>query len=107
MVAEPISWFLMMPGLALGAVLTPFGLGEWPLEVAGFAIDLMNRVAHVAANAPYALINVASGPTGAAGGLPGPAVALPVEGAAALAGPAPGAGGQPGAQAADPRRLGR
>jgi competence protein ComEC len=62
MVSEPISGFLMMPGLAIGAVLAPFGLGDWPLQVAGFAIDLLNRVAHVAANAPYALISVASGP---------------------------------------------
>jgi competence protein ComEC len=62
MVSEPISGFMMMPGLAIGAVLAPFGLGDWPLQVAGFAIDLLNRVAHVAANAPYALINVASGP---------------------------------------------
>ncbi len=62
MVTEPISGFLMMPGLALGAVLTPFGLGEWPLQVAGFAIGLMNNVAHIAATAPYAQINVASGP---------------------------------------------
>jgi competence protein ComEC len=30
--------------------------------VAGFAIDLMNRVAHIAATAPYAQLNVASGP---------------------------------------------
>jgi competence protein ComEC len=62
MVTEPISGFLMMPGLAIGAVLAPFGLGKWPLEVAGFAIDLMNQVAHIAATAPYAQINVASGP---------------------------------------------
>ena len=62
MVTEPISGFLMMPGLAIGAVLTPFGLGAWPLRVAGFAIDLMNRVAHIAATAPYAQLNVASGP---------------------------------------------
>ena len=62
MVTEPISGFLMMPGLAVGAVLAPFGLGDWPLQLAGFAIDLMNRVAHIAATAPYALINVASGP---------------------------------------------
>ena len=62
MVTEPISGFLMMPGLAIGAVLAPFGLGDWPLHVAGFAIDLMNAVAHTAANAPYALIIVASGP---------------------------------------------
>lgn len=58
----PISSFLMMPGLALGAALTPFGLGQAPLAVAGFAIDLMNRVAHIAANAPYAQLVVASGP---------------------------------------------
>lgn len=62
MVTEPISGFLMMPGLALGALLTPFGLGGPPLQVAGFAIDLLNRVAHIAANAPKALIIVASGP---------------------------------------------
>ncbi|MFL5296410.1 MAG: ComEC/Rec2 family competence protein, partial [Phenylobacterium sp.] len=62
LVTEPISGFLMMPGLALGAVLTPFGLGAWPLQVAGFAIDLLNRVAHMAAVAPYALIIVPSGP---------------------------------------------
>ncbi len=60
--SEPISGFLMMPGLAIGAVLAPFGLGDWPLAVAGFAIDLLNRIAHVAATAPYALIQVASGP---------------------------------------------
>ncbi|WP_293383477.1 ComEC/Rec2 family competence protein [Phenylobacterium sp.] len=59
---EPISGFLMMPGLAVGAVLAPFGLGEWPLKLAGFAIDLMNRIAHVAAIAPFSQINVASGP---------------------------------------------
>src|SRR5258707_384577 len=62
LVPEPISGFLMMPGLAIGAVLTPFGLGQWPLQVAGFAIDLLNRVANIAANAPYALIIVPSGP---------------------------------------------
>jgi len=58
----PISSFLMMPGLALGAALTPFGLGQAPLAVAGFAIDLLNRVAHIAATAPYAQLIVASGP---------------------------------------------
>ena len=62
MVTEPISGFLMMPGLAIGAVLAPFGLGAWPLQVAGFAIDLLNRVAHIAAAAPFAQFNVASGP---------------------------------------------
>jgi competence protein ComEC len=62
LVTAPISSFLMMPGLALGAALTPFGLGQAPLAVAGFAIDLMNRVAHIGATAPYAQLIVASGP---------------------------------------------
>lgn len=60
--SEPISGFLMMPGLAIGAVLAPFGLGEWPLKVAGFAIYLLNQIAHIAANAPFAQVNIASGP---------------------------------------------
>ena len=62
LVTEPISTLLMMPGLALGAMLTPFGLEKPPLAVAGFAIGLMNRIAHAAANAPYAQLIVASGP---------------------------------------------
>jgi competence protein ComEC len=62
LLVEPISSFLMMPGLALGAALTPFGLGAAPLHVAGFAIGLMNRIAHAAAGAPYAQFVVASGP---------------------------------------------
>jgi competence protein ComEC len=62
LLTEPISSFLMMPGLALGAIATPFGLEGPPLAVAGFAIELMNRIAHTAANAPYAQFVVASGP---------------------------------------------
>jgi competence protein ComEC len=58
----PISSFLMMPGLALGAALTPIRLGAAPLAVAGLAIALMNQVAHAAASAPYAQLIVASGP---------------------------------------------
>lgn len=58
----PISSFLMMPGLALGAALTPFGLGQAPLEVAGWAIGLMNRVAELAAQAPASEMLVASAP---------------------------------------------
>lgn len=59
---QPISSFLMMPGLALGAVLMPFGLEAWPLRVAGYAIELTNRIAAAAAAAPHAQLVVASGP---------------------------------------------
>jgi competence protein ComEC len=62
LLVAPISSFLMMPGLALGAALTPFGLGQAPLEVAGFAIELMNTIARTAANAPQAQLVVASAP---------------------------------------------
>ncbi|WP_411287028.1 ComEC/Rec2 family competence protein [Phenylobacterium sp.] len=62
LVVAPISSFLMMPGLALGAALTPLGLGQAPLEVAGASIEMMNRVAHTAASAPAAQLVVASAP---------------------------------------------
>lgn len=58
----PVSSFLMMPGLALGAALTPFGLGQAPLEVAGWSIGLMNRVAAWTASAPGSQIVIASAP---------------------------------------------
>jgi competence protein ComEC len=62
LVVEPLSTFLMMPGLALGALLMPFGLEAWPLKLAGFSIGLMNQVAALAARAPFAQFVVASGP---------------------------------------------
>ncbi len=58
----PISSFVMMPALAVGAALTPLGLGQAPLEVAGWAIGLMNRIASIAAGAPASQVVVASAP---------------------------------------------
>ena len=62
LLVAPISSFIFMPALAIGAALSPLGLGEWPLRAAGFGIDLMNRVAQVAATAPGAAILVPSAP---------------------------------------------
>jgi len=62
LLTEPISSLLMMPGLALGATLSPLGLGQGPLVMAGFAIGLMNRIAASVASWPYAQMVVASGP---------------------------------------------
>jgi competence protein ComEC len=62
LLVEPISSLLMMPALAVAALLTPFGLEAGPLRLAGFAIDLTNRIAEAAANAPYAQLIVASAP---------------------------------------------
>jgi competence protein ComEC len=62
LLVEPISSFLMMPGLALGALMMPFGLDAWPLRLAGFSIGLMNRIAATAAAAPHAQVLIASAP---------------------------------------------
>ena len=62
LLVEPISSFLMMPALAIGAVLAPLGLGHWPLEAAGFAISLMNLIAAAAAGLPHAQLIIASAP---------------------------------------------
>lgn len=62
LLVAPISSFLMMPALAVGAVLAPFGLGGPPLAVAAFAISLMNKIAAAAAALPGAQLVVASAP---------------------------------------------
>ena len=58
----PISSFLLMPALAVGAALAPFGLGKGPLELAGIAIEMINKVASWAAEAPLAEALIPSGP---------------------------------------------
>lgn len=58
----PISSFLMMPALALGAVLAPLGLGAAPLAAADLAIDTMNRIASTVAALPGSQRIFASAP---------------------------------------------
>jgi competence protein ComEC len=60
--ASPISSFLMMPSLAIGAALAPLGLGDIPLMVSGWGIGLITDVAQIAAEAPGASLLVASAP---------------------------------------------
>lgn len=62
LLVAPISSFLMMPALAVGAVLSPLGLGDLPLAAAGVAIEAMNRIATWVAEAPNAQLTVASAP---------------------------------------------
>jgi competence protein ComEC len=59
---EPLSSLVIMPALALGAVLQAFGAGGWLLAVAGWGIDRMLDLAHAAANAPGAMVTVSSAP---------------------------------------------
>jgi competence protein ComEC len=62
LLSEPISTLLLMPALAMGVVLTPLGLGDLPLAVAGFGIDALNALASTFAGLPGAERIVASAP---------------------------------------------
>ncbi|MGV3577363.1 ComEC/Rec2 family competence protein [Brevundimonas sp.] len=59
---SPIADFLMMPALALGALLEPLGLGAPFLWVAGKGVDLMLAIGHWTAGLPGAVKTVASAP---------------------------------------------
>ena len=59
---EPLSSFVIMPALALGAVLQMAGAGGWLLAVAGWGIDRMLDLAHAAATAPGAMTTISSAP---------------------------------------------
>lgn len=62
LLTAPISSFLMMPALAVGAVLAPLGLGGAPLAAAGLAIDTMNLIASTVAAMPGSQRIFASAP---------------------------------------------
>ena len=59
---EPLSSFVIMPALALGAVLQLFGVGGPLLSVAGWGVERMLALAHMAAHAPGAMRTIASAP---------------------------------------------
>ncbi len=60
---EPLSSFVIMPALALGAVLKLFGAGGPLLAMAGWGIHQMLSLAHMAADAPGAIRTISSAPT--------------------------------------------
>jgi len=59
---SPIADFVMMPALALGALLEPVGLGGPFLWVAGKGVDAMLFVGHWVAGLPGAVKTIASAP---------------------------------------------
>ena len=65
LLVSPLSSFVIMPFLALGAALEPLGLGGPFLWVAGQGIDAMTAVAHQTAVQPGAQVTIASGPAAA------------------------------------------
>ncbi|MBI1683761.1 ComEC/Rec2 family competence protein [Caulobacter hibisci] len=62
LVVSPLSSFVIMPFLAVGAVLEPLGIGGPFLAIAGWGIDAMTAVARWFASAHGAQQVVASGP---------------------------------------------
>lgn len=63
LLVAPISSFLMMPSLALGAILAPLGLGGAALTIAGWSIEMMDAVAGWASSLPGAQLTIASAPS--------------------------------------------
>ena len=65
LLVAPLSSFVIMPALALGAVLEPFGLGGPFLAFAGWGIDGMTGVAARVAALPNSQLIIASAPAAA------------------------------------------
>jgi len=65
LIVAPLSDFLIMPMLALGAVLEPLGLGAPFLWAAGVGIDAMLSVGRWIAGLPGAIVTIPSAPTAA------------------------------------------
>src|SRR5690606_18088720 len=61
----PISSFVMMPALAVGAALEPLGLGGPFLAVAGWGVEAMLAIGRFTAGLPGAVRTVASAPDAA------------------------------------------
>ncbi|MFK0299292.1 ComEC/Rec2 family competence protein [Brevundimonas sp. NPDC090276] len=61
----PIADFILMPALALGAVLEPLGLGAPFLWLAGKGVDLMLAIGHWTAGLPGAVQTIAIAPAAA------------------------------------------
>ncbi len=62
LVVEPLASFIMMPSLALGAVLEPLGLGKPFLDVASASIEVLQGGAAWTAKQPRAVMLIASAP---------------------------------------------
>ena len=63
MVTEPLTGFVIMPGLAMGAVLAPLGLGAPILVASGWGISALSALSVWFAALPAAMITIPSAPT--------------------------------------------
>lgn len=65
LVALPLTAFIVMPAAVAAAVAMVFGLEAWPLQVMGFGIGVIDRVAAAVASWPDAVLSLPALPTSA------------------------------------------
>ena len=63
LLSEPLTGFVIMPFLTLGAILTPFGLGDVFLIVAHWGLKALGALAGWFAVQPFAMVTIASAPS--------------------------------------------
>ena len=63
MITEPLTGFVIMPGLALGAILSPVGLGAPILIASGWGISALSALSAWFAALPAAMITIPSAPS--------------------------------------------
>ncbi len=62
LVAIPLTSFFIMPAALITCLLTPFGLGDFPLRAFEYSIDLLTQIAATVSSWPGASISVAHPP---------------------------------------------
>ena len=63
LLSEPLTGFIIMPFLTLGAILAPFGLGDVFLIVAHWGLEALGALAAWFAAQPLAMVTIASAPS--------------------------------------------
>ncbi len=63
LLSEPLTGFVIMPFLTLGAILAPFGLGDVFLIVAHWGLEALGALAGWFAAQPLAMVTIASAPS--------------------------------------------
>ena len=63
LLSEPLTGFIIMPFLTLGAVLAPFGLGDVFLIIAHWGLQALGALAAWFAVQPFAMVTIASAPS--------------------------------------------
>ncbi len=62
LLSEPLTGFVIMPFLTLGAILAPFGLASAPLAIAHWGLTVLGALAAWISAQPFAMVTIASAP---------------------------------------------